>query len=93
MQEKVKRYLELKEILKEMGKEPIGNRIKKGGILESRIKKVFNHKRAEQILKRTDKYTFDQWDTLKTEFYKLKNYLEENNIITYNEEDEEVISQ
>ena len=80
-------------MLKEMGKEPIGNRIKKGGILEQRIKEAFNSKRVEQILKRTDKYTFNQWNTLKTEFVKLRNELEENNIITYNEEDEEVISQ
>ena len=93
MQEKVKRYLELKEILQKMRKEPIGNRIKKGCILEQRIKEAFNSKRVEQILKRTDKYTFNQWNTLKTEFYKLKKELEENNIITYNEEDEEVISQ
>jgi len=88
---KVKRYMELKEILQKMRKEPIGNRIKKGGILEQRIKKVFP-KRANQILKRTDSYTFDQWDMLKTEFVKLRNELEERNIITYNEEYEEIIN-
>jgi hypothetical protein len=92
MKEKVKRYLELKEKLKELKKEPIGNRIKKGGPLESRIKQVFKPKRAEKILNRTDSYTFEEWDKLRTEFYRLWEELEVKNIITYDDEGNRIIN-
>lgn len=95
MTEKLVRYKELKEQLKVYQKRPTGDRIKPGGLLEQRIKIVFNKERAEKILKRSEGFTlsdFEEWEKIRREYYTLKRELEESGIITYNEEGEEIIT-
>jgi len=87
--EKLNEYVALKEQYKELKKQPIGNRIKKGGLLEQRIKEKFN--RSEEILQRTDEYDYDKYNSIKNRLCTLKNELEEEGIISYTEEGEEVI--
>lgn len=87
--EKLNEYLSLKEQYKELRKQPVGNRIKKNGLLEQRIKEKFN--RSEEILKRTTDYDYEKYSTIKNRLCALRNELEEEGIISYTEEGEEVI--
>lgn len=86
---KLNEYLTLKKQYQELRKQPIGNRIQKGGLLEQRIKEKFN--RSEEILKRTDDYNYEKYNTIKNRLCTLRNKLEEEGIISYTEEGEEIV--
>lgn len=86
MDNRLNEYLNLKSQFKELKKQPVGNRVKKGGLLENKIKKVFSEQRAEEILTRTSDYNFESYEALKKRFYNLKKSLEEEGLI--NEEGE-----
>lgn len=87
--DKLNEYLTLKKQYQELRKQPVGNRIKKNGLLEQRIKEKFN--RSEEILQRTDEYDYDKYNSIKNRLQALKNELEEEGVISYTEEGEEVI--
>lgn len=91
MQEKLEKYLNLKERVKEMKKQPIGNRIKKNGRLENGIKKVFKQERAEQILTRTEDYSFEEWENISEEYYKLRKELMNAGVVYHDEDGWEVV--
>ena len=93
MNNKVDEYLRLKEQYAQLLKQPIGNRIKEGGLLEQKIKQVFSNKRAEEILKRTENYNFEEYQNVKNRLFALKQELEEEGILTYSEEGEEILAQ
>lgn len=94
IEQKVKRYYELKEELKEYRKRPIGDKIKPGGHLEKSIKEKFIKKRAEKILTRSEGFSkddFDRWDKMRTEYEALCEELEEMGILIYDDEGDERI--
>ena len=85
MNKKLKRYEELKQQLKEYSERPTGDRIKKGGLLEQRIKEKFNKATADKALTRSDDFNndkFNDWNKLRDEFFKLKYELEEEGVIS-----------
>jgi hypothetical protein len=92
MNNKVEEYLMLKEQYAQLLKQPIGNRIKEGGLLEQKIKQVFSNKRAEEVLKRTENYNFEEYQNVKNRLFALKQELEEEGILTYSEEGEEILA-
>jgi len=56
--------------------QPIGNRIKKGSLLESKIREKLPN-RADQILHRTAEYNFEEYQKVKNKVYQLRNEVEE----------------
>lgn len=92
MQEKLKRYLELKKEIKKLKNQPIGNRIRKNGNLENRIKEVYKNERAEQILTRTEEYNYKEYESISEEYHGLRKELINARIVTYNNEGREVIT-
>lgn len=92
MQEKLKRYLELKKEIKKLKNQPIGNRIRKNGNLENRIKEVYKNERAEQILTRTEEYNYKEYESISEEYHDLRKELINARIVTYNNEGREVIT-
>lgn len=91
MKEKINLYLELKAKQQEMLDEPTGNRIKKGGALEDRIKQVFKKSRVKDILTRSNKYTYEEFVAASKRFYDLKNELIGSHIIKIDDEGNETI--
>lgn len=84
MKEKLERYKELKQQLKEYHEKSIGNRIKKGGLLEQRIKEKFNKVTADKVLIRSNDFNndkLDTWNKQREEFFKLKYELEDAGFI------------
>lgn len=84
MNKKLKRYEELKQHLEEYNERPIGDRIKKGGLLEQKIREKFNKATADKVLTRSNDSTddkFHDWNRLRDEFFKLKYELEEEGVI------------
>lgn len=78
MDKKLKRYDELKQQLKDYREKPIGDRIKKGGLLEQRIKEKFNTKTSDKVLTRSEDFNNDKfydWNKLRDEFFRLKEEL------------------
>lgn len=92
MDKRITEYLDLKSQLKEVKKQPVGNRIKKGGPLESRIKEVFSEQKVKEILTRTDDCDFVSYEALKERFCSLRSELEEEGIITQDDEGNEIIN-
>ena len=91
--EKIAEYLKLKKQYQEFLKQPIGNRIKEGGLLEKRIKEVFSNKRSKEILERNNNYNFEEYQNVKNRLFALRQELEEKGIISYDEEGGEIINQ
>ena len=91
--EKLAEYLRVKKQYEQFLKEPIGNRIKKEGLLEQKIKQVFSEKRANEILTRNNNYNFEEYQNVKNRLFALRQELEEKGIISYDEEGMEVINQ
>lgn len=91
--EKLAEYLRVKKQYEQFLKEPIGNRIKKEGLLEQKIKQVFSEKRANEILTRNNNYNFEEYQNVKNRLFALRQELEEKGIISYDEEGREVINQ
>lgn len=90
---KIERYLELKEKFSTIKNRPIGDRIKVGGNLERRIKEVFSPERAKQILTRSEdtESAYDEFQDVMSEFYDLREELEDCGVITYNDDGDEII--
>lgn len=93
MKNKVKEYIRLKERYAELLKQPIGNRIKKGGVLEEKIKQVFSEKRVKEILQRTENYNFEEYQSIKSKLFALRQELEEQGVLIYSEEGEEILAE
>ena len=91
MENKIKFYLELKSKKKEMRKAPIGNRIKKGGLLEDKINQAFKKNRAKEILIRTDDYDYDEWERTTEEYHAVRDELIESGILVIDDEGNENI--
>lgn len=91
--EKLAEYLRVKKQYEQFLKEPIGNRIKKEGLLEQKIKQVFSEKRANEILTRNNNYNFEEYQNVKNRLFALRQELEEKGIISYDEEGGEIINQ
>lgn len=91
--EKLAEYLRVKKQYEQFLKEPIGNRIKKEGLLEQKIKQVFSEKRANEILTRNNNYNFEEYQNVKNRLFALRQELEEKGIISYDEEGREIINQ
>ncbi len=86
MEQKIKRYYELKNQLAELHKNPIGNRIKPDGNLEQRIREKFSGNRAKDILQRTNGFTesnYNSWQQLKSEYSILCDELENLGVLVY----------
>ena len=91
--EKLAEYLRVKKQYEQFLKEPIGNRIKKEGLLEQKIKQVFSEKRANEILTRNNNYNFEEYQNVKNRLFALRQELEEKGIISYDEGGWEIINQ
>ncbi len=96
MEQKIKRYYELKDQLTELLKNPIGNRIKPGGNLEQKIREKFSNSRAKDILQRTNGFTesdYNNWRQLKNEYSTLCRELEGLGILVYDENEDVMVIQ
>ncbi len=96
MNQKIKKYYELKNQLSELHKNPIGNRIKPGGNLEQKIREKFSNSRTKDILQRTEGFSisdYNSWRQLKYEYSTLCRELEGLGILVYDENEDVMVIQ
>jgi hypothetical protein len=91
--EKVKRYKEIEAELDEYQKRPVADRVKPNGPLEKAI--LAKMKKGKDIIaKRSEDVTvekWEHWDKLKDESIKLREELEDAQVIFYTADGDEII--